>query len=318
MKVIVTSEFGGADVLRLEDRPRPGLAAGEALVAVEAIGVGYVDVMARQGRYVAFPKPGFVPGLEIAGRIVAVGPGVNENRMGRRVFGMPMSGGGYAEFVALPEAQLMDLPEAMSAADAVALGMNALVARIAIDRASIGKNESVFIRGAGGGIGLMAVQMSAARQAMVSATTSSDARGARLQGLGAQRTLDRSKALEPRDDAYDVVIDTVGGPELGQTIRTLKANGRYVLCGGVGGMPKEDFGMDIIAIYHKSPTFFAFSLNSVEMAEIRAAMQQIIADFDAGLLVPVVDRILPLADAARAHRALESGEVFGKVVLTVG
>ena len=102
MKVIAVTEFGGADVLRLEDRPDPVPLPHEVLIRIEASGVGFVDVMARQGNYIAFPEPGFIPGLEIAGHVVTVGDDVDPAWIGRRVFAMPMQGGGYAELVALP------------------------------------------------------------------------------------------------------------------------------------------------------------------------------------------------------------------------
>lgn len=315
MKVIAVTEFGGADVLRLEDRPDPVPLPHEALIRIAASGVGFVDVMARQGNYIAFPEPGFIPGLEIAGHVVTVGNDVDPAWIGRRVFAMPMQGGGYAELVALPAAGLIPVPEALRAQDAVAIGMNGLVATAGIERVGVRAGERVLVRGAGGGIGLMAVQACAARGARVTATSSSESRGERLLALGAERIIGHHALSGEDADRFDVIVDTICGPDLASHIRHLDNNGRYLLCGGVEGAPAPDFGMALLDIFHTSPSFVILSLNSLDHEALARAGTALFADHERSAIHPVIDRELPLGDAGAAHRALESGDVFGKLIL---
>lgn len=315
MKVISVAQFGGPDGLVPEVRPDPVPQPGDALILIEAAGVGFVDVMARQGNYVAFPEPGFVPGLEIAGRVIEVGADADANWVGKRVFGMPMRGGGYADMISLPVEQLALIPDGLTCRDAVALGMNAIVAKIAVARAGVKSGETVFVRGAGGGIGIMAVQFAAAQGAIVSATTSSEIRAARLRALGADHIVDRNVPLKLVSGDVDVVVDTVAGPDLGQQIGRLAANGRYMMCGGVAGAPTPDFGMSLLGIFHRSPTFFTFSLNSLGATDLVREANETFAAAGRGLIKPVVDRDLPMDEAAAAHRALEAREPFGKIIL---
>lgn len=315
MKVISVARFGDADSLVLETRPDPVAGPGEVVIGVEAAGVGYVDIMARKGGYVAFPEAGFVPGLEVAGQVLATGAGVDPAWIGKSAFAMPMKGGGYAERVRVAAAQLVPIPEGLSCRSAVALGMNAIVAKIAVTRAAVARGESLFVRGAGGGIGMMAVQFGAALGAIVSATTSSETRSKRLRALGAARIIDRTAATRDGDENYDVIVDTVAGPELSQQIGRLNDNGRYILCGGVAGAPKADFGMALLGIFHRSPTFLAFSLNSLPATTVVAAATEVFADAVAGRVSAVIDRELRLDEAVAAHVALEAGAPFGKVLL---
>jgi NADPH:quinone reductase len=315
MKVVTVPQFGGPEVLELREVPDPRPAPGEVLICIEAIGVGYVDVMAREGRYQTFPTPGFVPGLEIAGRIIEISATVDPALQGRRVFVMPMTGGGYAELITVPADQLIPLPDGLTARDAVGLGMNAMVAKVALERATLASGESALIRGAGGGIGIMALQVCAARGAHVTVTTSSAARADRLRELGADSVIDRRAPTGPNSDSFDVILDTDAGPELRAQFGRLKSNGRYVLCGSVGGAPAADFGAGLLGIFHRSPTFFAFSLNSMDNAAIVAAGAALFRDADQSAITPVIHRTLPLTEVVSAHHEQETGEAFGKILL---
>lgn len=315
MHAILIPRFGGADVLELEERPDPIPETGQALLAVEAVGVGYVDVTAREGRYARFPEPGIVPGLEVAGRVLSVGLGGDESWIGKRVFAMPMNGGGYSDRIALPVEQLMPLPGGLSSVDAVGLGMNAFVAKVGIERAGLRAGERVFVRGAGGGIGLMAVQLAVSKGGEVTATTSAEERAERLRALGARHILNRSHGDAAPHDQLDMIIDTIAGPDLGRYVRLLNQNGRYVMCGGIGGMPNAEFGMDLLSIFHRAPSFFAMSLNAIEPRDLVATGANLFEDALRGRIRPIIDRELPLSRAADAHRLQESGEVFGKIVL---
>jgi NADPH2:quinone reductase len=315
MQTIVVASFGGADQLRLVERPAPSPAAGEALIAVEAVGVGYVDVMAREGRYPLIKTPGFIPGAEVAGQVEAVGEGVPPEWVGERVFART-STGAYAQKVAAPVSRLARLPDSVSAATAVALGVNALVAHFALERVRLQPAEAVLVRGAGGGIGVMTVQLAHGLGADVTAVTSSVARGERLAALGARQILNRKAQDEADLGDFDVVVDTVGGAELGRRLEKLKPNGRYILCGGAGGMPAADFGQAVLTTFHRSPSFYALSLNSIDDAQLRTAARTLFKAAAEGRLEAVIDQTLPLGRAGDAHRRLEAGQVFGKLVLT--
>ena len=149
----------------------------------------------------------------------------------------------------------------------------------------------------------------------MTATTSSAPRAERLRALGADHIVDRSSSAESDLPLFDVIVDTVAGPELGSKFALLRPNGRYVLCGGVGGAPAADFGTGMLEVFHRSPTFIAFSLNSVDHATVVEAGAQMFSDAERGELTPLIHRELPLADAASAHVELEEGRAFGKIVL---
>ncbi|WP_410567193.1 quinone oxidoreductase family protein [Amycolatopsis sp. cmx-4-61] len=298
--------------LDLIDVPEPTPGPGQVLVEVDAIGAGYVDVMLRRGEYRGIPGPGSVPGAEVVGRVQAAGPGARGDLVGQRVLAVP-GFGGYAEQVVVDVGRVLPVAQDADASHAVALGVNALVAEIALQRAGTSAGERVLVRGAGGGIGVLTTQIAHARGAEVTAVTSSPARGERLRELGAARIVDRTTAVP--DQTYDVVVDTVAGPDTGRYLGLLRDNGRYVLCGAAGGAPAEDVLPTLIRRFHKSPTLLALSLNSVTPAELSRSWQEITALWKRGLLSPVVHRQLTLGEAGHALELLERGAPFGKVVL---
>jgi NADPH:quinone reductase len=313
MKAVRVVEFGGPECLRLTDVPDPVPQHGEVRIAVEAIGLGFADVMARQGRYL-FQEPGFVPGLELAGEVVEAGSGVDERWLGQKVLGMPLKGGAYAELICMPANDLIEVPANTSAQTAIAFGMNSLVAALGMRRFTIQPQSKVLVRGAGGGIGLMATQLAALRSDQVTATTSSAERGQRLRELGATTIWDRLAGVAFADNSFDVIIDTVTGEDLGDYFDKLTANGQYLLCGGVDGMPAPDFGMGLIRNYHKSPSLHCFSLHSAPADDIREAAAEIFRQAEAGQIQPVIDDVVSLDDVVEATRKLEAGKVFGKLI----
>jgi len=315
MKAVIVSAFGASDVLHVVNRAEPRPGPGQAVIQVEAVGAGYVDVMARKGDYLPLSEPGFIPGVEAAGIVAAVGEGVDEHWVGRRVFAVT-GGGAYAESVVADEDSLVCLPEGVSVADAVALGVNALVASLGLMRAGLTKSERVLVRGAGGGIGLMAVQLAALYGGEVTAVTSSPERGERLRGLGATDIQDRTSGRSDSTDSYDVIVDPVAGPELGRHIGMLRPNGRYILAGAAGGAPASDTFDSVLTSYHNSPTVFAFSLSSIDVGTRGAETAELFGRAARGDLQAVVDEQIPLAEAHRAHERLESTPVFGKITLT--
>ncbi len=314
MQAIIVETFGGPDQLKWVRFDDPEPAADEVVIAVSAAGVGYVDVMAREGRYV-FPNPGFIPGLEVAGKIVALGKGVDEDWLGRQVLALPQRGGGYAERVALKARDLIPLPPDIPPEDAIGIGVNALVAAFSLDRAHVSADERVLIRGAGGGIGLWATQLGARLNADVTATTSTRERGERLRNLGARSLWNHRTDPPLSSGSFDVVIDAIGGPQTPSYVDLLRANGRYVLCGGIEGAPPADFGQALLGRFHQSLSFAVFSLNSMAPQQSRARLAPLFDAVQSGDLSAVIDRRFPLHEAEAAHLRLQSGEAFGKILL---
>jgi NADPH2:quinone reductase len=195
------------------------------------------------------------------------------------------------------------------------------VAHFALAHARFTAGDSILIRGAAGSIGIMAVQLATAGGASeIAVTTSSLERGRRLRALGATRVLDRSgetgETGEAEPSRYDVVVDIVGGAALPRFIDLLAPNGRMVSVGVVGGYPPPDFGMSLMRAFQSSLSFATFSLDSVPVAErnrIRAEQFEAAARGD---LQSIVHDVMPLDQAADAHRRMDAGEVFGRIVLT--
>jgi NADPH2:quinone reductase len=318
MKVIRVSEFGPPEVLRVADVPDPQPAADAVVIKIEAIGLGYMDTAARRGESYLATSPGFTPGYEVAGTIVDNGPGVDDTWLGSRVFAVLRQGGGCAECVELPVEQLIRLPEQVSCDEAVATGLNALVAQAGLARVPMADTDQILIRGAGGGIGLMCVQYASLRGGSIVATTSSKERGERLLALGASSIWNRLTGTQDGPESFDVIIDTVVGKEFPAFFSKLGANGHYLLCGGVGGLPPNDFGMKIVAHFHRSPTLHAFSLNSLSIADVAREAAALFQHVRAGRIAPVIDSVMPLTEVVAAHRKLDAGLAFGKIILRPG
>jgi NADPH:quinone reductase-like Zn-dependent oxidoreductase len=280
------------------------------LIATEAIGVGGVDVLIRSGALAAYGfTPGHILGGEVAGTVAAVGADVEASWVGRRVWAFTGLGGGYVERALAPAATLVALPDALPASAAVTLGSSGVVAHFGLRHAHFTAGESVLVRGAAGGIGVMAVQL--ARRAGASAvavTTSSPERGERLKALGATEVCDRSGG----DGSYDVILDIVAGPDMPSFLPRLNANGRYVALGAVAGPPPTAFLSDLFAAFQRSLSFATFSANTVPEDARRAYTAEL---FTAGLQA-VVHEVLPLEEAVRAHQLMDAGGVVGRIVLT--
>ena len=260
--------------------------AGEVVIDVRAIGVGRVDLIMQQ----VVPTD-FVPGIEAAGIVTAVGADVDQQWIGRRVFAR-MQTGAYAEEVVASSTALVALPDGVTFEAAVASGVNALVAHFCIAKARLTADETVLVRGARGGIGHLVVQMA--------------------KSLGAQ-------VIEGHRDSVpvsaDVVIDLVAGPDTGAYLQKLKANGRYVIAGISAGMPPADFAGSMLADFRRSRSLVTLSLDTVEEEVMNGAAAQIFKDVAAGRTTPVIAQTFAIDQADAALRLLETGGVVGKVVL---
>ncbi|HEY8576833.1 MAG TPA: NADP-dependent oxidoreductase [Devosia sp.] len=310
MQAIIVKEFGSADQLSLGAIPDLVPGEGEVVIQVEAAGVGLVDVLQRQG-FLGVSAPGYIPGVEVAGRVMAVGPSVDEHLKGQRVFAMGQ--GGYAQQFLANAKELVPLPEQVSSETAVSLGVNALVASFSITRARLEAGERLLVRGASGGIGAMVAQLAVRRGAVVTAVTSPGMADS-VAALGVQHVVRRGTDSQPKGP-FDVIIDPVAGEATLAFIETLAFNGRYIVNGAAAGFPPAAISQVLLQGFTKSPTYSLLSLDSVPQEEKLAEVTALFAQAARGELKAPIAQILPLREAAEAHRMLEAGGFFGKVVL---
>lgn len=319
MRAVTVTAFGGPEVLAVVELPDPSPAAGQVVITTEAIGVGGVDALIRSGALAAYGvTPGHIPGQEVAGIVTEVGAGVDTAWIGQRVWAFTGEGGGYTERVAVSAEALVRLPRHLSAVAAVTLGTSGPVAQFALRHAHFVPGESVLVRGAAGGIGVMVVQLAArGGAAAVAVTTSSTERGEKLRKLGATHVLDRvGGGAQDAPDRYDVIVDIVAGADLPSFFDRLEPNGRMVVAGVMAGLPPADFGTAMIAGFRRSMSFATFSADTVPLPDRRAATAELFAAAARGELEAVVHEQLSLTQAVLAHQKMETGEVFGRVALT--
>jgi len=324
MRGVAIREPGAADVLEWTEVADIEPGAGEILVEVAAAGVNRADLLQRQGFYP--PPPGASPllGLECSGVIAALGPGVDSLRTGDRVTCL-LSGGGYAERVAVPVGQAMRIPEGVDLVTAAALPEVACtVWSNLVMVADLEEGETVLIHGGASGVGTMAIQIARALGARVAVTAGSEEKLERCDDLGAEilinyRTEDFVARLlaETGGRGADVILDNMGASYLARNVEALTRDGRIVVIGLQGGVKAE---LDLGALLRKGGTLHATSLrarSSEQKTAICAEVQRRVWPWiDAGIVEPVVDRVLPMDRAAEAHRLLEAGDVVGKVLLT--
>lgn len=318
MKVIVIREFGDAKGLAITETPDPTPGKGQIVIRTMAIATGSQDVMIRSGALAHYGfKQGHVLGAEIAGKVSAIGEGVDASYIGRRVWTMGSLGGGYAEQVVAPVSEVLALPANLSPVQAVAIGGAGIVANFGLHHARFKSGEAVLIRGASGPIGIMAVVLLARLGAAVVAITTSNAEnGQRLRELGATRILSRSMIdTQGVSENYDVILDLVGGRELATLFGKLNLNGRLVSIGAVAGLPPDDFAKPMFPSFQRSLSFATFSAASVPMPERLAFVTELFAEaiHDKKRIVP--QRTMSLLEVVKAHRLLESGNGFGRIVL---
>jgi NADPH:quinone reductase-like Zn-dependent oxidoreductase len=323
LKAIAIQTYGGPEGLAVVDLPAPAPAAGQVVIATEAVGVGGVDTVIRSGALAAYGfKEGHIPGSEVAGTVTAVGDGVDASWIAGRVWAFTGTGGGYVEQALASVEEIVPLPANLSAVDAVTLGSSGVVAHFGLRHAHFAPGETVLVRGAAGSIGIMAVQLAArGGAAAVAVTTSSAERGERLRRLGATHVLDRSgdgpgEGGEQAPAGYDVIIDVVAGKDMPSFFDRLNPNGRLVAVGAVAGRPHADFGTKIMAAFQKSLSFAAFSAATVTGADRRAVRSEQFGAASRGEIETVVHEVLPLDAAVLAHQKMDAGEVFGRIVLT--
>ena len=324
MKAITIPEYGGPDALVLSDVDPPEAGAGEVVVRVVAAGVNRADTLQRQGHYPPPRGESDVPGLEVSGVVDELGEGVDAWRVGDEVCAL-LAGGGYAERVRVPVGQLLPVPAGVSLVDAAALPeVVCTVWSNVFLTADLRAGETLLVHGGSSGIGTMAIQLAHEKGARVAVTAGSADKLDACRRLGAAvlvnyREEDFVERLEEATDGHgvDVILDIIGGKYLPRNVSALATGGRLVIIGMQGGTRGE---LDIAALLAKRGSVTATFLRArrpAEKAAIVASVREHVWPLvEAGRVRPVVHARHPLADAAAAHRELESSSHVGKVLLT--
>lgn len=328
MRAVVITRPGGPEVLEVHDRPTPIPRAGEILVRVRASAVNRADLLQRQGLYPAPPgAPTDIPGLEYAGEVAAVSPGVTRWKEGDRVFGIT-GGGAYAEFVAVDAETAARVPDRLDWNEAAAVPEAFITVHDAlVVQAGLQRGESVLIHAVGSGVGLAGVQIAQAWGARPfgTARTGEKIEKAKRYGLVDGVVIENDvEALVPVCERWtsgrgiDVTLDLVGGEYLGASIRASAPRGRIMLVGTVAGrVSTVPTGM----ILGKRLTLRGTVLRARALDEKRAVTAgfaaEVVPRFESGALAPTIDSVFDLARAGAAHERVAGNATFGKVVLRV-
>lgn len=318
MQAITLPSFGGPEVLTLATVPDPVAAPGEVLVDVSATALNRADLLQRQGFYNPPPGASPYPGLECSGVIRALGEGVAGWAVGDQVCAL-LSGGGYAEQVAVPVGQLLPVPEGLSLVEAAALPeVVCTVWSNVFQLAALQPGERLLVHGGTSGIGTMAIQLGVRHGCEVVVTVGSPHKAARALELGA------SQAVLYKDEdfvdagPFDVILDNMGAAYLSRNVGALATGGRLIVIGLQGGVKGE---LNLGALLAKRGAVHATTLRgrpAQEKAEIVAAvMAGVWPAVSAGQVRPVIDRVLPWTQVVEAHALLEASTHVGKVVLQV-
>ncbi len=340
MKAVYFEKHGGSDVLTYGEVPEPKSAPGSAVVRVRACALNYLDIWVRRGwPGLKLEMPHWC-GADVAGEIAELGAGVSGwsvgqkvvvdpgiNRVedeftrrgeasvspGYRILGEHMRGGA-AEYVAVPAANLVEMPPKVGFAEAAAPLLVGLTAwRMLIHRARLRAGESVLVVGSGGGVNSMSIQVAKLAGAFVIAVASSAAKAAKASSLGADAVVDRSAADWEKEVALltgrrgvDVVVDNVGRATMAASLRAVARGGRIVIVGNTSGPQVE---IDLRYLFSKQVSMIGSTMGSHQDFRVVTRL------LSEGRLAPVVDRVMPLAEGVAAYRQMEAGGHFGKIVL---
>lgn len=321
MKAIVITEAGGPEVLKILSRPEPTLTDNEVLIAVKAAGINRPDVFQRKGSYPA-PKGVVpdIPGLEVAGDVVAVGAAVSRWQIGDKVCAL-VAGGGYAEYVAADADVCLPIPNGISYEEAAILPETIYtVWDNVFRRGALKHGEHLLVHGGTGGIGSTAIQLAKACGARVSTTAGSADKCLYCKDLGADIAINYKEenfADVLREEGVNVILDSIGGDYFERNIDLLSADGRLVY---INAMEGKQVALDILKIMQKRLLITGSTLRSRDIAfksQLTREIQEFIWPLIGHAFKPQLYRSILLADAAEAHRLMENGDLLGKLVLTV-
>jgi putative PIG3 family NAD(P)H quinone oxidoreductase len=323
VKAILPTGPGGPEVLEYAEAPDPEPRPGEILIDVAATAVNRADLVQRQGHYPPPPGASELLGPECSGTVAALGDGVEDVEVGAQVCAL-LAGGGYATRVAVPAGQVMPVPEGVDLVTSAALPeVAATVWSNVMMVAGLRSGETFLVHGGAGGIGTFAIQLTKALGARVIATAGSPEKLDLCRELGADVAIDYREqdfvevvAEVTEGHGADVILDNMGASYLARNLDTLALEGRLIVIGFQGGSKAE---IDLRTLFHKRAAVFSASLRARSVGEkttICSAVAEhvwpLVAD---GTVRPIIGRTLPLAEAAEAHRLMESGDSTGKIVL---
>jgi putative PIG3 family NAD(P)H quinone oxidoreductase len=325
VRAVVVEQPGDPEVMDVAEVPDPTPGPGEVLLRVHATALNRADLLQRRGFYP--PPPGTSPilGMEAAGEIAALGPGVAGWQVGDRACAL-LAGGGYAELVAVPAGQLMAVPDNLDIVAAAAVPEVFITAHDnLVTRARLHAGETVLVHGGAGGVGTAAIQLAHRLGARVLATAGSAAKLAVCLDLGADAAIDHTTedfTVRAREltggRGVDVVLDIMGASYLARNLSALAPDGRLVIIGLQGGINAD---IDLNAMLRQRLTIIATTLRGRSLEQkaaiVRAAAADLLPGLADGSLRPIVDRVLPLDQVVEAHRAMEAGENIGKIVLSM-
>jgi NADPH:quinone reductase len=325
MRAIDPASPGGPEVLTLVERPTPQPGPDEVLIRVAAAGVNRPDVLQRMGMYPPPPGAPSIPGLEVAGEVVAVGDQVPPELIGQPMCAL-LGGGGYAEYAVAPAGQCLPVPHALTMAEAAALPETLFTVWTNLfERGYASEGDTVLVHGGTSGIGTMAIALCGLFGVRVIVTAGSDEKCAAARALGADAAINyRSEdfvervAAETGGRGVAVVLDMVGGDYVARNLKCLADDGRHVSIAVQGGAMAT---IPIFEVMRRRLTLTGSTLRPRD-----SGFKAMVADelsrtvwphVEAGKLKPVIDRSYPLAEADKAHRRMEGGEHVGKIVLTI-
>ena len=338
MREIVITRHGAPDVMEERERPTPEPGPGEVRIRVKAAGVNFADVLTRMGLYPDAPPLPIVAGYEVSGYVDTIGPGPARHEVGRHVLAVTRFGG-YADHVIVPADFVWPVPGNLSHNEAAALPITFLTAVVALYRmANLRAGETVLVHGAGGGVGIAAIQLARLRRATVIGAASPSKHGA-LRSLGVDHVIDSRNGDVEAEIArltsgrgVDVILDARGGEALTRSYRALAPLGRLVIYGSQSLVVGRERDEERVQAFLQQRPFFdpmdlmnsnkgVFGLNLAHLWRERrfaaASMEALLTDFAGGRLKAVVSKTFPLIRAADAHAFLQDRGNVGKVVLTV-
>ncbi|MGW4907794.1 NAD(P)H-quinone oxidoreductase [Streptomyces sp. NPDC004270] len=316
MKAVSIKEPGGPEVLEWVEAEDPVPAVGEVVIDVVAAALNRADVMQRMGLYPLPPGTSPYPGLEVSGHVSALGQGVTGLRVGDEVCAL-LTGGGYAQKVAVPAGQLLPVPKGVGLVEAAALPEAvATVWSNIVMTAGLKQGETFLVHGGAGGVGTMAIQIAKALGARVVTTVGSPEKAARARELGADATIDYREQDFAEHGPYDVILDVIGGQYLQRNIQSLAPDGRLVVIGLQQGMEGQlnlaELVFKRISVHGTTLRTRSAEQKAAIVAEVRRNVWPMIEN---GSVRLVLDRTLPMAEAAEAHRLMEEGRHVGKILL---
>lgn len=316
-------EPGGPEMLRLAAGPVPDTGPGQLLIKVFAAGINRPDVLQRKGMYPVPPGASPIPGLEVSGDVIAAGEGAIKFEVGQQVCAL-VNGGGYAEYVTVPQGQCLPVPKGLSAVEAAALPETFFtVWTNVVDRGSLQAGESFLVHGGSSGIGTTAIQLAKARGATVYTTAGSEEKCAACEELGADLAVNYheedfvdifNKATAGK--GVDVILDMVGGDYVPRNIELAALHGRIVIIASLRGRQANiNIGPVMLKCLVITGSVLRPRTDEEKAAIASSLLEHVWPLIEAGKVKPVIHSVFPLKDASKAHALMESGKHIGKIVL---